>query len=61
MKKSGTSAVEFDGALEFDNGRGVTLLGGLIELLEGFVVISDVSLVVFLVMQLHDLPAYDWL
>lgn len=49
-----TSAVELDGGLQLDDSGGVALGDGGVELLEGFVVVSDVSLVVFLVMNLHD-------
>lgn len=52
-----TSSVEFDSALQLDNGGGVALSGGGIELLESLVVIGDVSLVMLLVVELHDVGA----
>jgi hypothetical protein len=52
-----TSAVEFDGALQSDNGGGVGLGEGMVELLKGLVVVGDVGLVVLLVVELHDLSA----
>lgn len=55
--KCGTSSVELDSALKLDDGGGVALRGGGIELLKGLVIIGDVSLVVLLVVKLHDLGA----
>ena len=60
-RESETSAVEFDGALQLDNGRGIGLGESLVELLERLVVVGDVGLVVLLMVELHDLSANHWL
>ena len=60
-RESETSAVEFDGALQLDDGRGIGLGEGLVELLERLVVVGDVGLVVLLMVELHDLSANLWL
>ena len=52
-----TSSVEFDSALKLDSGGGIAFSGGCFELLKCLVVIGDVSLVVLLVVKLHDLGA----
>lgn len=57
-REDGTSAIEFNGTLQLDNGGSISLGDGGIELLESFVVVGDVSLVVLLVMNLHDLSIY---
>jgi len=49
------AAVELDGALELDDGGGVALGDGGVELLERLVVVGDVGGVVLLVVQAHDL------
>lgn len=53
----GTSAVELDGALQFGDGGGVSGGNGVGELLESLVVVGDVSLVVLLVVDSHDIAA----
>ena len=58
---SETSAIEFDGALQLDDGRGIGLGEGLVKLLECLVVVGDVGLVVLLMVELHDLFANHWL
>lgn len=50
-----TSAVELDGALQPDDGGGISHGEGMFKLEEGLVVVSDVGLVVLLVVELHDL------
>lgn len=60
-RRNRTSAVEFDGALQSDDGGGIALDHGDVELLEGLVVVGDVGLVVLLVVELHDLAADDGL
>lgn len=52
-----TSAVELDGTLQLDNSGSVAFVDGLVELLKCFVEISNISLVVLLVVQLHNLAA----
>ena len=50
------SAIEVNGALQLEDSGGIITLGhGIIEVLESSVVVSYVSLVVLLVMQLHSL------
>jgi len=56
-----TSAIELDGGLELNDGSGIGLGNGILELLEGLVVVGDVSLVVLLVVELHDFAADGWL
>lgn len=56
-----TSAVELNGGLQLDDGGGVALGEGGVELLEGLVEVGDVGLVVLLVVELHDLSADDGL
>jgi hypothetical protein len=50
-----TTAVEVDGGLESNLGSDVTLVLGLLELLNGVVVVGDIGVVVVLVVNLHDL------
>lgn len=57
MSEKRTSAIEFDGALQFDDGGGIALGHGVVELFESLVVVGDVGLVVLLVVELHDLAA----
>ena len=56
-RENRTSAIELDSTLELDNARSIALGHGVIELLKSLVVVSDVSLMVLLVMKLHDLAA----
>ncbi|KAM2504052.1 hypothetical protein PS1_038014 [Malus domestica] len=44
-----TSAIELNGTLQLNNGSSVALVDGVVELLESFVVVGDVSLVVFFI------------
>lgn len=50
-----STTVKVDSGLEGDLGRDVTLGLGLLELLNGVVVVGDIGVVVVLVVQLHDL------
>ena len=52
-----TSAIELDGALQLDDRGGVAFSEGVFELLESLVVVGNVSLVVLLVVELHDFAA----
>lgn len=49
------TTVEVDSGLEGNLGRDVTLGLGLLELLNGVVVVGDIGVMVVLVVQLHDL------
>lgn len=52
-----TSAIELDGALQLDDGGGVAFSDGVLELLKSLVVVGNISLVVLLVVELHDFAA----
>jgi hypothetical protein len=49
------ATVELDGLLQRDNGRHVTLLLSLLQLVNAHVEVGDVGLVVLAVVGLHDL------
>ncbi|MFS7961043.1 hypothetical protein Hanom_Chr08g00710131 [Helianthus anomalus] len=55
--KSSTSAIKLNSALQFDSSRSVSFSNSVIELLQSLIVVSYVSLVVFLVVELHDIAA----
>lgn len=56
-QRSRTSAIELNGALQLNDSGRIGPVDGIIELLEGLVVVADVTLVV----HHHDLTADDGL
>lgn len=60
QKSNHTTAIEFNGTLQLKDGWGISIVhGGFMKLLKGFVEVGDVSVMVLLMVELHDLSAYD--
>lgn len=59
QKSNHTTAIEFNGTLQLNDGWGISIVHGFIKLFKGFVEVGDVSVMVLLMVELHDLSAYD--